>query len=332
MYCFIDDTTDPYYNLATEEYLLQECDKPIFRLWRNAPSVIVGRYQNSLAEVNPDFIRSNNIPVVRRLTGGGAVFHDLGNVNFTFIDKRIKDEDNFAMFRRFTAPIIDALERIGVNAYIEGRNDILIEGRKISGNAGCVYKGRVLQHGTILFSSSMTDLSNALNTRPEKFINKGVKSNVSRVTNIHDHLPEGMKGMDVEGFIDYLKGYIMATGRDCILDSYRQEDIDRINAICSAKYSTDKWNYGQSPKYRFTDSAKLPCGFIEVYLDVDHGIITDCSIFGDYFFTRPTEELCGALVGTPHKEAEIREVIKKYPLQDYFGADIQDELCGLLTS
>ena len=147
MLCIVDSTTDPYWNLAAEEYLLTALSEPVFRLWRNAPSVIVGRYQNAAAEINSEYVRTRGIPVVRRLTGGGAVFHDLGNVNYTFIDRKVEGEDTAAMFRRFTAPVISALRSLGVEASLEGRNDLVISGRKFSGNAVCVHGGRVLQHG-----------------------------------------------------------------------------------------------------------------------------------------------------------------------------------------
>ena len=145
--------TDPYWNLAAEEYLLKEFQQPIFRLWRNQNAIIVGRYQNTLAEVDINYVKENSIKVVRRLTGGGAVFHDLGNLNFTFIEARIPGEDASAMFRRFTQPIIEALNNIGIKAYLEGRNDLLIEGRKFSGNAVCIHNNRILQHGTLLFNA-----------------------------------------------------------------------------------------------------------------------------------------------------------------------------------
>ena len=229
MLCIIDSTTDPYWNLAAEELLLTGIDEPVFRLWRNAPSVIVGRYQNSAAEINTEYVQSHGIPVVRRMTGGGAVFHDLGNVNYTFIDKKIAGEDTASMFRRFTAPVISALRRLGVEASLQGRNDLVIGERKFSGNAVCVHGDRVLQHGCMLFSASVTDLSAALNTRPEKFTGKSVQSNRARVTNISEHLPEG-KAMSVEDFIAYLQDYIAGRPGFTLRGYLPQEkaDIDRL--------------------------------------------------------------------------------------------------------
>lgn len=324
MICYIDNTTDPYYNLAVEEYLFKECDQPVFRLWQNSPSVIVGRYQNAIAEINQDYIRKNHIPVVRRLTGGGAVFHDLGNINFTFIDKKIGNEDSSAMFRRFTAPIISALKELGVNAYLEGRNDLLIDGCKFSGNAIAVYKDRVLQHGTLLFSASMPDLAQALNTRPEKFQGKNVKSNISRVTNISSHLPESHKGMSTGEFMQYLKDYIMKT--DYVSGEYSDYDVERCTELRNTKYCTDEWTYGKSPEYKFSNSIKLPCGFVEVHMDVENAIIKDIDIQGDYFFLKPTEEIKKALEGTRHSHDDIHAALEQFDLSEYFGKDMTSDI------
>ena len=269
MLCITDSTTDPYWNLAAEEFLLTGIEEPVFRLWRNAPSVIVGRYQNSTAEINTEYVKSHGIPVVRRMTGGGAVFHDLGNVNYTFIDKKIAGED--------TASVIGE--------------------RKFSGNAVCVHGDRVLQHGCMLFSASVTDLSAALNTRPEKFTGKSVQSNRARVTNISEHLPEG-KAMSVEDFIAYLQDYI--AGRPGFtLRGYLPQEKAVIDRLREEKYSTWQWNFGNSPRYGLNKTHRFPWGFIEVSLDVSEGIIRYCSIRGDYFFTRPTEEVEQALTGLP---------------------------------
>lgn len=326
MLCFIDKTTDPYYNLAAEEYLLENFTEPIFRLWRNAPSVIVGRNQNALAEINGEYIRENNIPVVRRLTGGGAVFHDLGNINYTFIGEKIEGEDTSAMFRRFTAPIISALNNLGVKAELQGRNDLVIDGRKFSGNAVCIHNNRVLQHGTLMFKASVTSLAAALNTRPEKFIGKSVQSNVSRVTNISEHLPQD-KQMDVMEFMQYLKEYIFTNAsQGMTYREYTQEEIADITRLYKTKYSTPEWNFGKSPKFRLTSNFKLPCGFFETFVDVKEGHITQCQILGDYFFIRPTSDICKALGGIPHTYTAIKERLSQFPLKEYFGEDILEEL------
>ncbi len=324
MLCIIDKTTDPYWNLAAEEYLLKFRSESVFRLWRNAPSIIVGRYQNALAEVNLEYVREHDIPVVRRLTGGGAVFHDFGNINFTFIDNRREGEDAAAMFARFTAPIVEALRSLGVNARLSGRNDLEIDGLKFSGNAICLHNHRVLQHGTLLFSSSMNSLADALRTRPEKFVGKSVQSNRSRVTNISEHLPQGHK-ISVEDFIEYLREFVTKGAERY---QYTKEDLEQIEYLRESRYATGQWNFGKSPKYAFSNTFRLPCGLFDISLQVREGVISECNIQGDYFFLRPTEEVCAALCGTPHDYDSILSVLSGFPLCDYFGADIAKELAS----
>ncbi len=330
MKAYIDSTIDPYYNIAVEEYLLTEYSEPIFRLWRNSPSIIVGRYQNTLAEINYDFTRESSIPVVRRISGGGTVFHDLGNINFTFIDKKIPGEDSSAMFKRFTRPIIQALNSLGVKAYLEGRNDLLIDGAKFSGNAIVIHKDRVLQHGTLLFSTSIANLSDALKTRPEKFSDKSVKSVVSRVTNISSHLPMEHSDMDSKGFMDYIANFIMnqadrennQTDKQYQICEYTPSDLEKIQKLRDEKYLSDKWNIGESPKFQYSNSKKYPCGLIDVFIDVANGHISSCKILGDYFFLRPTEELEAALIGAQYSKDGIESSLSSFNLAEYFGSDI----------
>ena len=328
MLYIIDDQTDPYWNLAAEEYLLKEKNEPVFRLWRNDNSIIVGHYQNTLAEIDTEYVKRHGIKVVRRLTGGGAVFHDLGNINFTFIEKKIPGEDSGAMFRRFTAPILEALGSLGIKAYLEGRNDLLIEGRKFSGNALCIHKDRILQHGTLLFSASMTNLSQALKSRPEKFIGKAVRSNLSRVTNISEHLKVPM---DVTEFINYLGNHICGKYRDITPYEYTESDREAIEKLKDSKYVLDEWNFGKSPAYSFGKTAKLTGGVVEVYFSVEKGRIKDLQIFGDYFFTRPTEEFVRMIEGTPHTRQALDQTLGRIGsvFNDYFSNIAKEELLGM---
>ena len=319
----VDNQTDPYRNLAAEEYLLHNFDEPVFRLWRNAPCVVIGKNQNALAEIDIDYIRAHDITVVRRLSGGGAVFHDLGNVNFTFIETRRDGEDTSDMFRRFTAPILEALRNLGVDARLEGRNDLTIDGRKFSGNALCVEKDRVLQHGTLLFSASMGSLAGALKNRPEKYSDKAVKSNVSRVTNISSHLKEPM---DCLAFMEYLGE---AIGRDTPRYTYTEADLAAIETLTREKYATDGWNFASSPRYSFSNCAKLGCGLVEVSFDVAQGVITRLNIGGDFFFIRPIEEFCEKMVGCEHLKEKIAGRISTIGPGDYFGRVSVEELTGL---
>lgn len=328
MYFVIDKSTDPQWNLAAEEYLFKHLNEPVFRLWQNENAVIVGHHQNALAEINIDYVSQNGIKVVRRLTGGGAVFHDLGNVNFTFIDNRIDNEDTSSMFARFTKPIIEALEGLGVKAYLEGRNDLLIDGRKFSGNAVAVYKNRVLQHGTLLFSSSMADLSQALASRPEKFTGKSVQSNRSRVTNISEHLAQPMS---VESFIDYMDNFIRNNrAKDYKLYSYSSKDLFEISKLKAEKYSKEWWNFGQSPKYQFSKVEKFNGGLLEVYLNVEKGVISEIKIFGDYFFTKETAEIENLLVGTMHNYESVKSALIDIEISDYFSNISKEEFISIL--
>lgn len=308
-----DSNTDPYWNLAAEEYLLKSFSQPVFRLWRNSESIIIGQYQNAMAEIDLDYVKANNIKVVRRLTGGGAVFHDLGNLNFTFIEPFEHKEDCNSMFKRFTAPILEAINTLGVKAYIEGRNDLLIDGRKFSGNAMCIYKNRVLQHGTLLFSASMNNLGAALKSRPEKFIGKAVKSTISRVTNISEHLPTAMS---IDDFQHYLGEYI---GRSLPRYEYTAEDLQQIERLRSEKYSQQSWNFGKSPAYSINNAKKFSGGLVEVSFTVKQGLIESLELFGDYFFILPTEEFVKAFTGTVHTREAVLGRLEELDAEKYFS-------------
>ncbi|MEN6618993.1 MAG: lipoate--protein ligase [Rikenellaceae bacterium] len=327
MFCIIDHSTDPYWNLAAEEYLFKNFDAPVFRLWQNDNAIIIGQHQNALAEINLDYVRQNGIKVVRRLTGGGAVFHDLGNVNFTFIDNRIDEEDSATMFARFTKPIIDALGKLGVKAYLEGRNDLLIDGKKFSGNAVAVYRDRVLQHGTLLFSSSMNTLSNALASRPEKFVSKSIKSNIARVTNIGEHLAQPMT---IRDFTDFMEREINSINQNLYkLYTYSDQDLKAIEKLRDEKYSQDWWNYGSSPNYQYSKVKQFPGGLIEVYLKVNKGRISDIKIYGSYFFLKETQEIENILAGAEHTPEGIGARLKKINLSDYFNNVAREEFLSL---
>lgn len=325
MIYIIDNNTDPYWNLAAEEYLFKNMTQPVFRLWQNDNAIIIGMHQNALAEINIDYVTKNGIKVVRRVSGGGAVYHDMGNLNFTFIDNRSETEESSAMFARFTRPIVDALKKLNIDAYLEGRNDLLIEGRKFSGNAVAVYKDRILQHGTLLFSSSMKDLSEALAGRPEKFVSKSVKSNRARVTNISEHLKESMT---IEQFISFLEMEIAVDGK-YERYHYTPEDLEVINQLRDTKYSQDWWNLGSAPAYKFSKVCQFPGGLVELYTEVSKGIIKEIRIFGSYFFTKETSDVEELLTGCSHTKEEIEKRLETINLSHYFNNITREEFITL---
>ena len=327
MICINDHHTDPYFNLAAEEYILKNFADNCFMLWRNQPSVIVGRHQNSLAEINIDYVKQNNIKVVRRLSGGGAVFHDLGNLNFTFIETA--KSDSLIDFQKYTQPVIAVLQQLGVDARFEGRNDLVIDGRKFSGNAEHVYRGRILHHGTLLFASELTDLSGALNVNPAKFTDKAVKSVRSRVTNISSHLKEAI---DLEKFRDMLLRYMTDNYPDGEPYSYTDVDVAAINKLRDEKYATWGWNFGQSPGYNMVNGIRTGGGYLETHLDVHNGIIRHIRIFGDFFNVGDIAEVEQLLTGTPHNETGIRRKLEQIKLSDYLVRITEDELVKALIS
>lgn len=320
---YINNTnTNPYFNMAVEEYILKEFKEDCFMLWRNQPCIIVGKNQNTLSEINLDYIKENNIPVVRRLSGGGIVFHDLGNLNFTFIKNDI--EGNFNNFRKFTLPILNVLTALNINAEFSGRNDLTIEGKKFSGNAQYNYKNRVLHHGTLLFSSNITDLSKALQAKPLKFQDKSIKSVLSRVTNISSHLKEPLSIMEFEALI--MNNVITKNSSDYLYD-FTDNDLYNINKLASEKYSTWEWNFGHSPKYNFLNEKKFSFGTVECTMQVQHGIIKDISIYGDFFSKLDISDIEGKLIGVNHLESDVKTVLLEFNISDYFlNATVEDIL------
>ena len=313
-------TYNPAFNLATEEFLLNNKPEDCFYLYINDPSIIVGKHQNSLAEINVEYVKENNIAVIRRLSGGGAVFHDPGNLNFTFI---MTDEgEKSADFTKYTKPILDVLQAMGVDARFEGRNDMTIKGKKFSGNAKCYYNNKVLQHGTILYESTLHNLSQALKLNPLKYKDKAIKSISSRVTNISEHLTSPVS---LKEFEDRIIKHVRNLYADSEIYELSNADIEAINQLVEKKYGTWDWNFGHSPKYNFQKGIKTKGGHIEINLEVEKGEIKKAKIFGDFFSPGDIRELEKLLIGTPHEEEKIKKLLTDVGIENYLSNVSVDE-------
>ncbi len=322
---FVEQTsTDPYYNLATEEFLTKEMQEEVCMLWRNRPSVIIGKNQNTLAEINYDYVTAEGISVVRRMSGGGAVFHDLGNINYTFIANKSAELGNY---ERFTRPVIAFLNTLGVEASLSGRNDLVIEGKKISGNAQYVHKNRIMHHGTLLYSAASDVLEKALRVDAEKIKTKGVASVKSRVTNISSYLENPMTP---QAFMEKLADFMVKTMPDCRYYDMRAHEA-AITALCDEKYKTWEWNFGYSPKYEFMKKRRFTFGGVEVHLNIGSAsVIENAKIYGDFFSKLPIEELERALCGASHQEDAVRSALQNINVSDYIQGMEQDEFFTLL--
>lgn len=316
---FIDNKgiTDPRVNLAIEEYVLKNMDieKDDYLLFYiNQPSIIIGKNQNTIEEINTDYVEENDIIVVRRLSGGGAVYHDLNNLNFSFLTK--DDGNSFNNYKKFTQPVVDALASLGVNSELSGRNDILAEGKKVSGNAQYSTRGRMFSHGTLMFNLDIDAVVNSLKVKQDKIESKGIKSVRSRVANIIDFLPEKIT---VEQFrLEILKS-IFGGEENIQYYELTQEDWANIDEISKNRYQQWDWNYGKSPRFNIQKTHRFPSGGIDIRLEVNKGIIEELTIFGDFFGVGDVEEIEQLLVGTKYDRTAINEKLQEVDIPKYFG-------------
>lgn len=317
---------DPMVNLAMEEYVLREIptDDSYFLFYVNQPSIIIGKNQNTIEEINESYIRENHIKVVRRVSGGGAVYHDEGNLNFSFITE--DDGESFHNFKRFTQPIVDVLQEMGVNAELSGRNDVEIDGKKVSGNAMFTQRGRMFSHGTLMLESDISEVQNALKVNPKKIESKGVKSVRARVGNINDFLPETI---DIEAFKQRILAKIFDGAENIEEYKLTDEDWEKINKLSEEKYQTWEWNYGRNPKYNFNASHKFTAGLLDVRLDVKKGIIEHAKIFGDFFGVGEVEDIEEKLIGVQHNYEKIDEALKDVDISHYLGRITREEFLNL---
>lgn len=318
---------DPYYNLALEQCVFDELprDESYFMLWQNSNAVIIGRYQNTVAEINAGFIAEHDIRVARRLSGGGAVYHDLGNVNYTFItDAGRLDTLDLHMF---CMPLVDALKKLGVNAEVSGRNDVTIDGQKCSGNSQYLKDGRVMHHGTILFDSDLSMISGALNVLPDKIASKGVKSVRSRVTNIR---PKLAQDVSVSEFIALLKTH-MVSDADMKTLELGERELGIVARLRQERYSTWDWNYGASPQYSIHKARRVEnCGRIELLYEAEKGVITAFCYQGDFFGSGDSKELIARLLGCRLEEASLMQRLEGFPLDHYIKGLTAEQLVSVI--
>ncbi|MGD7022704.1 lipoate--protein ligase [Rossellomorea vietnamensis] len=325
---FIDNKgiTDPRINLAIEEYALKnlDIDETYLLFYINEPSIIIGKNQNTIEEINTEYVESENLHVVRRLSGGGAVYHDLGNLNFSFITK--DDGESFHNFRKFTEPVIKALKKLGVNAELSGRNDIEAEGRKISGNAQFSTKGRMFSHGTLLFDSEIENVVSALKVRKDKIESKGIKSIRSRVANISEFLEEKIS---ITEFRSMLLRYIFDVNE---IEEYEltEEDWKNINELSEERYGNWNWNYGKSPKFNLQHSHRFPVGSIDIRLEVNKGLIENCKIYGDFFGVGDVSDIENNLIGLKYEKAEVEHALEGVEIPHYFGNVTKEDIINLI--
>ncbi|MBR7164605.1 MAG: lipoate--protein ligase [Clostridia bacterium] len=324
MLFIFNESTDPYFNLAAEEFLVQNLSEEVFMIWRNHNTIVVGRNQNTLSEIHYDYVKEHDIQVVRRMSGGGTVFHDMGNVNFTFI---VNSGDDFNNYRRFCEPVIGFLKTLGVTATLSGRNDILVDDKKISGNAQYMYKNRVMHHGTLLYAASQDRISEALKVSEDKIKSKGIKSVRSRVTNIGSHMETPIS---VEEFVEKFVDYMVKNIPDCKYYDLAQNEAE-IRKLREEKYATWEWNYGYSPKYEFVRKKRFDAGCVEVHMDIaGTSEIKDIKFYGDFFSKVPVTELEQKLQGLRHEAGAIEKALEDTDVSQYIAGITKEDFMTLL--
>lgn len=326
VYYLETNSTDPYYNLAFEEYILLHHTKGDYLLlWQNDNTVVIGRNQNTAEEINADFVEKHHVHVVRRNTGGGAVYHDLGNLNYSFItDAGAKENQSFA---RFTQPVVEALRSLGLPASASGRNDILVGECKVSGTAQRLCGDRILHHGTLLFDADPVMVAGALSVRPEKFQSKSAKSVRARIGNIRDFLHEDMT---LPEFWAYLRTSLAKGAFQSA--ALTEDELRAVRQLRDEKYDTWAWNYGESPAYDMTNRCRYSGGTLEVKMNVKNGVIREIVFTGDFLARKDLLPLTTALRDCPVEPEVVERVLGQFSMQDYFGTitaeEVRDTICN----
>lgn len=319
----VNTSNDPAYNVALEAYAFQKLTDidEIFILWINEPAIIIGRHQNTIQEINKEFIDKNGIHVVRRLSGGGAVYHDLNNLNYTIISNNT--QEGAFDFQTFSKPVIDTLAKLGVKAEFTGRNDLEINGQKFAGNAQAYYKGRMMHHGCLLFDVDMSVLGQALKVSKDKIESKGIKSVRARVTNIVDHLSDKIT---VQKFSDAILAQVKEEYPE--MDEYVLSDaeLSEIQAMRDNQFATWDWTYGKAPEYTIERGVRYPAGKITTYANVENSTIKSVKIFGDFFGVKPVDDIEKMLEGVRYDYKDVLAALKTVDTSQYFSRMTPEEI------
>ena len=327
----LNNSTDPYFNMALDEFCLENIvqDEPYFYLWRNRPSVIIGLNQNAYSEVNLGYLNANGISLARRVTGGGAVYHDLQNLNYTIVaplpchPERCPEPVEGRSEGSTPVPIVEALRQLGVPAELTGRNDIFVEGRKVSGYARRVSKQEII-HGTLMYDVDLDTLTHVLDTPGSKLQAKGIGSVKSRVANLKDYLP-GFRSLDeVQNELQKL-----LAGDDGLME-LTENQLSEVQRMADEKFSTWDFIYGRSRQADLVRSAKLPCGTVEASISLDRGLITDISFRGDFMLDEPATELESKLVGCRFEYDSLSSVLGKTDISRYFRDTTSSDVLDLI--
>ncbi|MFP3767730.1 lipoate--protein ligase [Streptococcus sp. TATVAM-FAB35] len=311
----VNKSHNPAYNIALEAYAFRELrdEDELFILWINEPTIVIGKHQNAIEEINKAYTDKHGIHVVRRLSGGGAVYHDLNNLNYTIISN--KTQEGAFDFKTFSQPVIETLADLGVTATFTGRNDLEIDGKKFCGNAQAYYKGRMMHHGCLLFDVDMTVLGNALQVSKDKIESKGVKSVRARVTNILDELPEKMT---VEAFSEQLLNKIKEQYPDMTEYVLSEADLENIQNLADNQFATWDWTYGKSPDYTIKRSVRYPAGKITSYVKVEKSMITGLKIYGDFFGIKDVSDIEEKLIGLRYEYQDVLDKLRTVETTQYF--------------
>lgn len=315
---FYNPSGDAPFNLALEELIASRIEEDVFMLWRNRSAVIIGRNQNTAAEVDSAYAKANGIQIVRRMTGGGAVYHDFGNINYTICASGRQLEES--AFSRNAACVVEALRLMGVAAEFSGRNDIIVDGKKISGSAKTVLSSRTLFHGTLLFDTDLSVLTQVLTPDPDKIRAKGIKSVRSRVGNLREYFPD----MHVEEFITAFTNEVIAVN-NAVLEDIPEDLKLEAEQLADKKYRSWQWNFGTPMSYSFSKKRRFDFGSVQVNFNVKDNCIADLAVCGDFFGSRDISVLCRELEGTSLEPGALVQAIKKIPVENFIhGAESSD--------